>query len=46
MLKELKDKIRDMKATHVLIIGHFNEDANTNTIQEFMVEMRLYEVFS
>ena len=45
MLKELKQEIREMNATDVVVAGDFNEDVNAKNIQEFVVEMGLYEVF-
>ena len=45
MSKQLKNEIKDTQARYVLITGDFNEDVNTNNIQEFMVEMILHEVF-
>jgi len=45
MLKELKQEIREMNATDVVVAGGFNEDVNAKNVQEFVVEMGLHEVF-
>ena len=29
-----------------MALGHFNEDVNSNNVQEFLVELRLHEVLS
>ena len=46
MSKELKNEIKDMRATYVLVVGDFIEDENDNNSQWFIVELGLYEVFS
>ena len=46
MLQELKNEIKDVNATDVLVAEDFNEDVSDNYVQEFMVEIELCEVFS
>ena len=45
MLKELKQEIREMNTTDIIVAGDFNEDVNAKKIQEFVVEIGLCEVF-
>ena len=45
MMNELKNELKDMQITKVLVVGDFNEDENSNNIQEFMVEMGLHDFF-
>ena len=43
MLQELKNEIKEIKATDVIVVRDFNEDVKAKN-QEFIAEMELYEV--
>ena len=45
MLTKLKEEIRATKACDVLVVGGMNEDINSNSVQQFMVEFGLCDVF-
>ena len=44
-LTKLKEEIREIKVDDVLVVGDMNEDINSKSIHEFMVELGLYDIF-
>ena len=39
MLRKLKEEIRKLKATEVIVVGYFKENLCSKNMQEFIVEM-------
>ena len=46
ILQELKKEIQDIKETHALVVGDFNENVNAKNIQDFVVEIGFHGFFS
>ena len=44
-MKTLKEEIREIKVDNVLVVVDMNEDVNSKSIQDSMVELGLHNVF-
>ena len=42
-MKELKEWIKNVAVTYIRVAGHFNEDAHSKNMQEFMTETSLFK---
>ena len=46
MLREFEEEIRKAQETDAIVVGDFNEDALAKIMQEFMLEIGSYDMFS